>query len=178
MQSPAPTATDKEQRPALLLAVYTWDMLLALLALIGALTAFGGSAAVGQRTVSVGVGEQVLAGFSSASRGALLIIIATLLTRRQRWVRRMQIGAYLVAIGLGGLSVLLEAVLPGHGLAAAYILSALLVLLIDVVAIVVLTGQKIVAWYIVDAPTPKYISGTLAFWLGSGLVLIALQAVR
>ena len=178
MESPAPTAAEKEQRPALLLAIYTWDMLLALLALIGALTAFGGSAAVGDRTVSVSVGEQVLAGFSSASRAALLIIIATLLTRRQRWVRRVQIAAYLVAIGLGGLSVLLEAVLPGHGLAATYILSALLVLLIDVVAIVMLTGAKIAAWYTVDAPPPRYIIATLGFWLGSGLVLIALQALR
>ena len=178
MQTPAPAAADKEQRPALLLAVYSWDMLLALLALVGALTAFGGAAAVGDRTVSVSIGEQVLAGFSSASRAALLIIIATLLTRRQGWVRRMQIAAYLVAITLGSLSVLLEAVLPGHGLAATYILSSVLVLLIDVVAIVVLTGPKIVAWYAGDAPPPRYITGTLGFWLLSGLVLIALQALR
>lgn len=178
MQTPAPTAAETEQRPALLLAIYSWDLLLALLALVGAFTAFGGAAAVGNRTVSVSVGEQVLAGFSSASRAALLIIIATLLTRRQRWVRWMQIGAYLVAILLGGLSVLLEAVLPGHGLAAGYILSAALVLLIDVIAIVVLTGPKIAAWYTVTARPPKYLTCTLAFWLGSGLVLIVFQALR
>jgi hypothetical protein len=175
--SPLPVADD-ERRPGLVLAIYSWDMLLALLALLGALAAFGGQATVGDRVVSVTVGEQILAGISSASYAALLIILATLLTRRHRWVRRAQLGTFAAAIGLGALSLLLEAVLPGQGVALSYVLTAALVLLLDAVAIVMLTGARIVGWYTTEGPIPSYITGTLGFWVVSSLVLVVLQALR
>lgn len=177
MAADAPRADD-ERRPSLVLAIYSWDMLLALLALLAALASFGGEATVGARTVSVGVGEQVLAGVSSGAYAALLIILATLLTRRHRWVRRAQLTTFASAIGLGALSLLLELVLPGHGVALQYILTALLVLLLDVTAMVILTGSSIVQWYRNPGPMPRYITGTLGFWVLSSLVLVALQASR
>lgn len=178
MQSPAPTtATEEERRPASILAIYSWDMLLALLALLGALAAFGGQATVGARTVAVGLGEQILAAVESASFAALLIILATLLTRRHRWVRTAQMATLAIAIALGAVSLLLAAVVPGQGLQSSA-LTALLVLVVDAAAIVALTAQRVVAWYHQDGAMPRYISATIAFWAVAGAVLIVLQTVR
>ncbi|MGH7723118.1 MAG: hypothetical protein ACRENL_09870 [Candidatus Dormibacteria bacterium] len=176
MQSPAP-ATEEERRPAAILVIYSWDMVLALLALLGALAAFGGQATAGNRTVAVGLGEQVLAAVESASFAALLIILATLLTRRRRWVRTAQLATLAIAIALGGVSMLLAAVVPGQGLQLSA-LTALLVLVVDAAAIVGLTGQRVIAWYDQAGPMPRYISGTIIFWALTSAVLIVLQALR
>jgi hypothetical protein len=175
--SPPPTTTEEERRPAAILAIYSWDMVLALLALLGALAAFGGQVTVGNRTVSVSLGEQILAAVEAASFAGLLIILATLLTRRQRWVRRAQMITLATAIALGGVSLLLAAVLPGQGLQASA-LTALLVLVVDAAAIVALTGQRVIGWYNQDGSMPRYISGTIGFWAATGVALILLQALR
>ena len=178
MQSPAPTVTEEERRPAAILAIYSWDMLRALLALLGALAAFGGQATVGNRTVNVSLGEQILAAVSSASFAALLIILATLLTRRHRWVRIAQIVTMATAIAIGAVSLLLAAVLPGQGLQASA-LTAVLVLVVDAAVIVAMTGQRVVAWYSQsEARMPAYISGTIVFWAATSAVLILLQTLR
>ncbi len=178
MQPPAPTATEEERRPGAILAVYSWDMLRALLALLGALAAFGGQATVGSRTVNVSLGEQILAAVSSASFAALLIILATLLTRRQHWVRIAQIVTLATAIAIGAVSLLLAAVLPGQGLQTSA-LTAVLVLVVDAAVIVAMTGRRVVAWYnLADARMPAYISGTIGFWAASSAVLVVLQALR
>ncbi|HSP64646.1 MAG TPA: hypothetical protein VLO10_00515 [Candidatus Deferrimicrobium sp.] len=178
MQSPAPTVTEEERRPGAILAIYSWDMLLALLALLGALAAFGGQATVGNRTVNVGIGEQILAAVSSASFAGLLIILATLLTRRHRWVRTAQIVTMATAIAVGGVSLLLPAVLPGQGLQASALIGVL-VLVIDAAVIVAMTAPRVVAWYSVrEARMPSYISATIGFWAASSAALIVLQALR
>ncbi|MDQ6856959.1 MAG: hypothetical protein M3Z57_07795, partial [Candidatus Dormibacteraeota bacterium] len=178
MQSPAPPATEEERRPGTILAIYSWDMLLALLALLGALAAFGGQATVGSRTVNVGIGEQILAAVSSASFAGLLIILATLLTRRQRWVRTAQIVTMATAIAVGAISLLLAAVLPGQGVQASALIGVL-VLVVDAAAIVAMTGQRVVAWYTQkETRMPRYISATIGFWAASSAVLIVLQALR
>ena len=177
MPSPSPTTTAEERRPAAILAIYSWDMVLALLALLGALAAFGGQATVGNRTVSVSLGEQVLAAVESASFAGLLIILATILTRRRRWVRRAQIVTLATAIALGAVSLLLAAVVPGQGLQASA-LTALLVLVVDAAAILALTGQKVIGWYEQDGAMPRYISGTIVFWAITSAVLIVLQTLR
>jgi hypothetical protein len=177
VQGPAPTTTEEERRPAAILAIYSWDMVLALLALLGALAAFGGQATVGNHTVTVSLGEQILAAVESASFAALLIILATLLTRRQGWVRRAQMTTLATAIALGAMSLLLAAVVPGQGLQASA-LTALLVLVIDAAAIVALTGQRVIGWYNLSGGMPRYISGTIVFWAATSAVLILLQTLR
>ncbi|MEO8897796.1 MAG: hypothetical protein ABI352_03430 [Candidatus Dormibacter sp.] len=177
MQAKAQSETDEGKRPAVILAIYSWDMLLALLALLAALAAFAGQATVGNRTVDVAIGEQILAAVSAASLAGLLIILATLLTRRQRWVRRAQIISFATAIVLGAAS-LLVALLPGQGLQAVSALTSVLLLLLDAVAIVALTGQRVVAWYNAGVAMPRYISATIGFWAASSAVLIVLQALR
>jgi hypothetical protein len=177
VQAKAQSETDEEKRPAVILAIYSWDMLLAILALLAALAAFAGEATVGSRTVNVTVGEQVLAAVSAASLAALLIILATLLTRRQRWIRRAQITTFATAIALGAAS-LVVALLPGQGLQAVSALTSLLLLLLDAIAIVALTGQRVVAWYNAGVAMPRYISATIGFWAASSAVLIVIQALR
>jgi hypothetical protein len=177
VQAKAQSETDEEKRPAVILAIYSWDMLLAILALLAALAAFAGQATVGSRTVNVTVGEQVLAAVSAASLAALLIILATLLTRRQRWIRRAQITTFATAIALGAAS-LVVALLPGQGLQAVSALTSLLLLLLDAIAIVALTGQRVVAWYNAGVAMPRYISATIAFWAASSAVLIVIQGLR
>ncbi len=178
MQSPTPAGTDEERRPAVVLAIYSWNMVLALLALLGALAAFGGQATAGSRTVDVSLAEQILAAVESASFAALLIILATLLTRRQRWVRRAQMATLSIAIALGAVSLLVAALLPGQGVQASA-LTALLVLVVDAAAIVALTGQRVAAWYAGrDGRMPRYVGGTIVFWAASSAVLIVLQALR
>ena len=177
MQAKAQRETDEETRPAVILAIYSWDMLLAILALLAALAAFAGEATVGSRTVNVTIGEQILAAVSAASLAALLIILATLLTRRQRWIRRAQITTFATAIALGAASVAV-ALLPGQGLQAVSALTSLLLLLLDAIAIVALTGQRVVAWYNAGVAMPRYISATIGFWAASSAVLIVIQALR
>jgi hypothetical protein len=177
VQANAQSETDEDKRPAVILAIYSWDMLLAILALLAALAAFAGQAMVGSRTVNVTVGEQVLAAVSAASLAALLIILATLLTRRQRWIRRAQITTFATAIALGAAS-LVVALLPGQGLQAVSALTSLLLLLLDAIAIVALTGQRVVAWYNAGVAMPRYISATIGFWAASSAVLIVIQALR
>lgn len=160
-----------------MLVVYSWDLLLALLAMLGALAAFGGRASVGSRTVDVSLAEQVLAAVSSASFAAALLIVATLLTRRQRWVRRVQIALLLTAIALGLVSLAVAVVQNGRVSSTA--LTALLVLLVDAALVVAFTGQRAVEWYSgTDGRAPRYVVGTVVFWALSSCVLIALQAVR
>jgi hypothetical protein len=177
VQSSAPTTTEEERRPASILAIYTWDMLLALLALLGALAAFGGQATVGNRTVNVSLAEQVLAAVESASFAALLIILGTLLTRRQRWVRVAQMATLGIAVVLGAVSLLLSAVLPGQGLQVSA-LTALLVLVVDLAAIVALTAPRVTGWYNVSGRVPRYITATIGFWAASSAVVILLQSLR
>jgi len=177
VQAKAQGDTEEDKRPAVILAIYSWDMLLAILALLAALAAFAGQAMVGNRTVNVTIGEQILAAVSAASLAALLIILATLLTRRQRWVRRAQILTFATAIVLGAAS-LLVALLPGQGLQAVSALTSMLLLLLDAIAIVALTGQRVVAWYNAGVAMPRYISATIGFWAASSAVLIVIQALR
>jgi hypothetical protein len=178
VQSNAESEAEKQQRPAVILAIYSWDMVLALLALLAALAAFAGQATVGSRTVSVTLGEQVLAAVSAASLAGLLIILATLLTRRQRWVRRAQIVTFATDIVVGAASLLVAALVPGQGLQAVSALTSILLLLVDAIAIVALTGERVVAWYNAGVAMPRYISATIAFWAASSVVLIVLQALR
>ena len=169
----------EERRPLAIVAVYTWDLLLALLAFLAALGSFAGQATVGGRDVGVGVGEQVLAGLSAASLAALYVIVATLLTRPLRWVRIAQIAIFAASILLGGLSLLLEAALPGHGVEVQYVLTSVAFFIVDALAIVAFTGGRVVTWYAErGGRAPWWVSGTLGFWVLSSLALTLIQALR
>lgn len=168
-------AAQSEQRPTLVLIVYCWDMLLGILAIFGALAAMGGQVAVGARLVSVPLPLQILDALSSAAYAGLLIMVASLLTRPKRWIRRLQILTMAVAIALVALSLLLAGITGGLG--TVPLLVSLLFVLLDVLAIVVMTEGRIARWYVEPGGLPGYAAGILAFWAVSSVALLIVEAL-
>lgn len=172
---PAPE-TESGRRPTTIVLVYSWDMLLAIFAILGALAAFGGEVAVGNRTVSMGIPQEILAALSSAAYGGILIVLATLLTRRRRWVRIAQMGVLGIAVALGALSIALSAVQSG-GSDVVQILVASLFLLIDAAAILSFTAPRIATWYSLPGRPSRWMIGTVAFWTVSSVALTVVNAL-
>ena len=166
----------QEQRPTLLLLVFAWDMVSAILAVFEALAPFAGGVAIGSQQQEIPLGIQVLDAVSPAAYGTVLIILASLITRRHRWVQRMQILAFALAVALQGVA-LLVAVFRG-GVDIVPVLTTLLFMLLNILAIVVMTEKRVSAWYTQAVPVPRYMSGTLGFWLATDAALLVIAAVR
>ena len=176
MAEPTRRAADRsEQRPTPVLIVYCWDMVLGILAIFGAMAALGGQVAVGTRTVTVPLPLQILDALSSASYAAILIMVASMLTRPQRWIRRLQIATLAIAVGLAGVSLLLAWATGGLG--TVPLLVSLLFVLLDLLAIVIMTERRIGVWYAEPAPTPRYAAAALAFWAVTSLAVLVVDAV-
>ena len=144
-EPPRPTQEQSEQRPALLLLVYSWDMFSAILAIFEALAPFAGGVAIGVRMVAVPLVLQLLGALSSAAYAAILIIVASLLTRRKQWIQRIQIIALGGAIILSVVSLLISNARGGVDIVP--VLTTALIILIDLLAIVVMTERRVTAWY-------------------------------
>jgi len=159
------------------LFVYTWDLALAILAIFGALAPFAGGVATGKGgTASLPLAAQVIAAVSSASYAATLIIVAALLTRKRAWVRQTQIGTLGTAIALAAISVVVGAIV-GNGVDATGLVVTLIFVLLDALAIVIMTERRVVTWYDQTATIPVYIWATLALWIGGSVMIIVLAAL-
>jgi hypothetical protein len=168
---------EEEPRPGAVLFVYTWDLALAILAIFGALTPFAG--AVATRTggaASLPLAAQVIAAVSSASYAATLIIVAALLTRKRAWVRQTQIGTLGTAIALAAISLVVGAIV-GNGVDATGLVGTLIFVLLDALAIVIMTERRVVSWYDQTATIPVYVWATLAIWIGGSIMIIVLAAL-
>jgi hypothetical protein len=164
-----------DQRPWPVLIAYTWDLLIGIVAIFGALAALGGTVTVGARTVRLPLPLQVLDALSAAAFATTLIVVATQLTRRNRWIRRVQIATLSIAVSLLGLSVVIRE-LRG-GIETLALLVSLLVILLHLAVIVVMTERRIVDWYVEPGRPPRYVVGTLAFWAASNLALLLVEAL-
>jgi len=164
-----------DQRPWLVLIAYTWDLLLGIIAIFGALAALGGKLSVGAHSVTLPLPLQVLDALSAAAFAATLIVVATLLTRRNRWIRRVQIATLATAASLLGLSVLIGE-LRG-GIETLALLVSLLVILVHLAVIVVMTERRIADWYIEPGRPERYVLATLVFWAASNLALLLAEAL-
>ena len=142
-----------------LLFVYSWDMLRALLALVGALAVFSGGVQIGAKEVTLPVLGQVVSALADASFAASLIIVAVVLGRRQLWVRLVQIVSLVLAVILIVASLLVERVTDPAALIgnAAFIA-------IDVAAIAAMSTPRVRSWYTEPGAIPTYVSGALVFW--------------
>jgi hypothetical protein len=156
--------------------VYTWDLLLAILALFGALAPFAGGVQSSSGIKALPLAAQVIAAVSSASYAATLIIIAALLTRRRAWVRQAQIGTLAAAIALAAISILVGAVV-GNGIELTALLVTLFFVLLDALAIVVMTERRVVDWYDQAAAVPVYVWATLVLWVGGSMMIIVLDVI-
>ena len=173
----APQDRPETQRPWAVLIVYSWDLVLAILAVFGALAAFAGGLAVGATaTVGLPLPVQLVAALASASYAATLLIVASLLTRRSRWVRTMQITTLSVAIALAALS-LIVGYATSSGIALGGLLGTILFMLLDLLVIVIMTERRVVAWYADLSAAPRYLLATLGVWAAGEIALIVLSAV-
>jgi hypothetical protein len=172
----APRA-EEQPRPTVLLFVYSWDLLLAILAVFGALAPFAGALVTASGgSVNLPLPLQIVLALSSASYAAVLIIVASLLTRRKRWVRAMQMATMGLAIVLA-LASLLVSWLIGADLPPVSLLGILFFVLIDLLAIVLMTERRVADWYTEAGAAPRYATGSLAFWALTGCAVIALLIV-
>lgn len=157
-----------------MLFVYSWDLVLAIIALFEALAPFAGSITIGESSISLPLGVQVLAAVAYASYAATLIIVATMLTRRFRWIRTVQIVTFLIAMALAAVSIIV-AYATGIGVETPALLVTLLFVLVDVLAVVVMTERRVTEWYTQPGRTPRYLLATLAAWSASSAGFVALE---
>jgi hypothetical protein len=169
---------DEARRPGAVLFVYSWDLILALLAIFGALAAFGGRLVVGDQSFDVPIPLQIGSALSSAAYAAALIVVATLLTRRLRWVRFAQLALLGLGIALIVVSVATGRVISNHGADYPVLFGNVFFVLVDVTAILVMTGRRVTAWYWTPGEVPVYARATIAFWAASSAALIVFQAFR
>jgi hypothetical protein len=167
---------EQERRPAAVIFVYTWDLLLAILALFGALAPFAGGVQSSTGIKELPLAAQVIAAVSSASYAATLIIIAALLTRRRAWVRHAQIGTLAAAIALAAISIVVGSIV-GNGIELTALLVTLFFVLLDALAIVVMTERHVVDWYDQAAAVPVYVWATLVLWVGGSAMIIVLDVI-
>jgi hypothetical protein len=174
------TARDEEQqeqrRPGAVLFVYTWDLALAILALFVTLAPFAGAVQSSSGAKALPISAQIIEAVSYAAFAATLIILASLLTRRHAWIRRVQIATFVTQIALAAVSEVVLA-LSGNSAGLPGLLGTLILVLLDVLAIAIMTDRRVVAWYDRPAAIPVYVWATLGLWVAGSGVNIVLDAV-
>jgi hypothetical protein len=168
---------EQEHRPGAVLFVYTWDLALAILALFVALAPFAGAVQTSTGgTATIPLAAQVIEAVSSASYAATLIIISALLTRKRAWIRQTQIGTMAIAILLAAVSEVVGAIV-GNGVDAPALIGSLIFVLLDALAIVIMTERRVVSFYSEPASIPGYIWATLGLWVAGSVMTIVIDAV-
>ena len=163
-------STEEAKRPGpQLVLIYTWDLLRALLALLGAFTIFGGGVQVGSRTFALPLWVEIGLALASASYAGALILIAVVLGRRQRWVWQAQMAAFVLVLVLIIVSYAVDCITLGQLDVNGFIGSATFAI-IDMAALYAMTGDAVRNWY--DAPPsrlPKAVVGALVLWAATSL---------
>ncbi|HVC05339.1 MAG TPA: hypothetical protein VND88_11760 [Candidatus Acidoferrales bacterium] len=174
------TARDEERRqehrPGAVLYVYTWDLILVILALLVTLAPFAGAVQSSSGAQPLPFYAQVIEAVSSAAFAATLIILAALLTRRYAWVRIVQIGTLVTHITLAIISEIVLAI-SGNSAGVPGLLGTLLFVLLDGLAILIMTDRRVVTWYDQRAAIPVYAWAVLVLWVGGSALNIVLDAV-
>ena len=171
---PRSSAGDAERRPTALLLVYTWDLLRAILALFGAVAAFG-DVSIGNRVVHVSAIGQVVTALAAASLAASLFVVGTLLPRRSAWVRRAQIVVMLMDIAMICGSILVYEV-AARSLDTTPLFGAAIFVLIDLAAVYAMTGPRVRTWFTEPGPVPLYLGGLIAFWAATSVAFVLLRS--
>lgn len=165
LQTPRAPDRSDELRPASLILMTSWDMVLACLAALEALAAFSGQREVNGRVVDVATAVQIFSALAAAALAVALFLIGTvLITRRQRWVRRAQMIVLIMAVVLTGVSVAVKLVTDQSARDLATVLVSTVVVLIDLLVVVVMTAPRIRVWFDEEGETPIYLGGLIAFW--------------
>jgi hypothetical protein len=174
------TARDEEQqeqrRPGAVLFVYSWDLALAILALFVTLAPFAGAVQSSSGAKALPLAAQIIEAVAYAAFAATLIILASLLTRRHAWIRTAQIVTFATQITLAAISEVVLAI-SGNSAGVPGLLGTLILVLLDVLAIAIMTDRRVMSWYDRPAPIPVYVWATLGLWVAGSGVNIVLDAV-
>ncbi len=171
---PRSTAAGEAKRPFALLLVYTWDLLRAILAVFGAVAAFG-DVQVGNRVVQVSIATQVLTALAAASLAAALFVVGTLLPRHAAWVRRAQVVVMVMDIAMiwGSVAVYEISV---RSLDSTPLFGAAIFSLVDLAAVFAMTGPRVKAWFTDPGPVPLYLGALIAFWAATSVAFVLLRS--
>ena len=172
-----PGAADDERRPLSLLFVYSWDVILAIFAGVGAVAVFSGNREVRGQTVPIPVAVQIFQALADAALATALFLIGTLLTRRQQWVRRAQIVVLLMDIALVAASVTVTMLTDDSARNLATALVAALFALVDALALVAMTAPRVTEWFNEPGQVPFYIGALVAFWAAASSAFFVLGLV-
>lgn len=155
---------EDERRPPLLVFVYTWDVVRAILALFAAIGSFSGTRRQNGHDVSVPIAVQILEALAAGALAIALFLIGTLLTRRAAWVRRAQWIVLAMAITLNVVTVTVSMVTDESARDLATGLVSALLVLVDLLVVFVMTGSRMKRWFHEPGVVPTYIGGLIAFW--------------
>jgi hypothetical protein len=151
-------------------------MLSAILAIFEALAPFAGGIALRTGRSEIPVGIQLLDALSPAMYAAVLILIASLLMRRQRWIQQAQIFTLSAAVLLQGIALAVTAV-RGE-IDVVPVLTTVLIMLFNALAVMVMTERRVRIWYTEQTRTPRYIPASIALWMASDVALIVVAGLR
>jgi len=102
--------------------------------------------------------------------------VASMLTRRSSWIRSIQIATFGVAIVLAVISIIVGYA-AGIGVETPALLVTVLFVLVDILAVVVMTERRVVEWYREPGQTPRYLLVTLGIWASGSTVFVVLELV-
>jgi hypothetical protein len=88
----------------------------------------------------------------------------------------VQIGTFVTQIALAAVSEVVLAV-SGNSAGLPGLLGTLILVLLDVLAIAIMTDRRVVGWYDRPAAIPVYVWATLGIWVAGSGVNIVLDAV-
>jgi len=172
----ATTAKDDDRRPGVLLAVYTWDLLQLVTAVLIAFSAFAGHESTQGVVRSVPLIEQLVAAISAAAWAATFFIVGTLLMRRQAWVRRAQVVILAASIALAPIGLGVLALRADTRPTVGQLIGQSVIALISSVAIAAMFGERVRRWFNRPGPPPRYLFGAVALWIGGQAVVTAISA--
>ena len=120
---------------------------------------------------------QILTALAAAALSAALIVVGTLLTRHQAWVRRAQIVVLVMAVLMAAGAFAVDQLTAHAGLDVGGLLGVATISLIDLDAVFAMTGPRIVAWFGQPGSVPIYVSGLVAFWAATMVAFVTVRAV-
>lgn len=173
----APRPDAEERRPTALLLVFTWDLLLSVGLILLAFAVFAGSRERQGQTVPIPIGVQIFQALAYAALATALFLVGTLLTRRQRWVRRAQLVMLGMHMVLLGASLAVQLVTDESSRSLGIVLGALVVVLLDALAMLAMTERRVVVWFDEPGEMPFYIGGLIAFWAAASTAFFVLGLV-
>lgn len=170
----APRPDAEERRPAALLLVFTWDLILAVGLVLFAFAVFAGNRERNGQTVPIPVAVQIFQALAYAALATALFLVGTMLTRRTRWVRRTQLAILGMHMLLLAASLAVQLLTDESARSPGVVLGAVVIVALDALAMLAMTERSVIAWFDEPGELPVYIGGLIAFWAAASSAFFVL----